>query len=406
MDGTISKIQNIFKSAYLSLCSKFYLQDKDRKAIYKIINCRSEGAGSEIFVCPDGHEEKEIFHSCRHRSCPVCNQTEREHWAEKEITKILNCPHYHTVFTLPHEYHKLWRFNQKWFVDHQFKATQETLKELLNDVKYLGANPGILIAHHSWGRDLSLHPHMHCLVTAGGLDKNNKWKASRDNFLLPVKVVKAKYRGKMQAFIKEGIDTGELLLPQQGKGDLYKIYRQAYKKEWSVRIMEKYEHGIGVLKYLARYVKGGPIKDHQILTMNSKTISLQYKDHKSGLYKVLHLEPIKFLRRLLLHVAVPGCHVVRHYGVYASKKQLEAARTQLPPKFLLPNAARLAQHDELLEQVKAFKCSCCGLSLINARLLPTHAEKENSFIKKDSAFSWLIPVQQVDQPDALVYGLT
>jgi hypothetical protein len=177
MEATNKRIiQNIFRS-YFSRISNKKLPLKDIKAAEAIMLCRTPEQGYNYLVCPEGHEEKIQTHSCKHRSCPICADKARHNWIEAQKKRLLNCAHYHVIFTLPHEYIKLWQYNRKWFTKAIFKACRDTLIELLEDKKHLGATPGILMTLHTWGRQLNYHPHVHCLVTAGGITNTNDWKA-------------------------------------------------------------------------------------------------------------------------------------------------------------------------------------------------------------------------------------
>ena len=283
------------------------------------MNCRTIEQGYNVLSCPEGHENKKQTHSCKHRSCPICADKARHNWVEAEKKRLLNCAHYHVIFTLPHEYLNLWQYNRKWFTKAFFKASRDTLIELLEDEKYLGATPGILMTLHTWGRQLNYHPHIHCLVTAGGITQSNSWKELISDFLLPVRVVKALFRGKLQSFIKEALLKGELTLaPNVTLTSILRCHRELYKKQWSVRIQEKYNHGRGVVLYLVRYMKGGPINPSQIISCEGK-IRFIYTDHRDKRTKVLALTVNEFMRRLLWHVPESGVHVVRHFGLYASK---------------------------------------------------------------------------------------
>ena len=320
--GTANKriIQNIFRS-YFSHIKNIKLPVKDIRAAEAIMLCRTPEQGYNYLACPEGHEGKIQTHSCKHRSCPICADKARHTWIESQKSRLLNCAHYHVIFTLPHEYLKLWQYNRKWFTNAIFKASRDTLMTLSEDKRYLGATPGILMTLHTWGRQLNYHPHVHCLVTAGGATKTNEWKGLEGDYLLPIRVVKALYRGKLQSYIKTAIKQNELRLPEGcSENAMLKLIKQLYKKQWSVRIQEKYEHGKGVVLYLARYIKGGPIKPEQIISCGNKIVFL-YKDHRDQKVKSLSLNRDEFMRRILWHVPEPGIHVVRHYGLYASKNQ-------------------------------------------------------------------------------------
>ena len=157
-------IQNIFKT----LESKLPPQPlKNLKAIESIMHCKTPEGGSSIYRCENGHEE-ERYHSCRHRSCSLCADQAKAKWLDKTKNKLLDYGHFHVVFTLPHEYLSLWCYNEKWFGQTFFRVVSGLLMELIQKERHHGLKPGILIALHTWGRNLALHPHLHCLITAGG----------------------------------------------------------------------------------------------------------------------------------------------------------------------------------------------------------------------------------------------
>ena len=257
------------------------------------------------------------FHSCRHRSCYLCAQKKRLEWIEKQKARVLNIPHFHVIFTLPHEYLSLWRYNETLFSSIIFKASKETLLELIGDSRYGGVTPGILMTLHTWGRQLTLHPHTHCLVSAGGLDTSNEWR-DLGKYLLPSAVIRKVYRGKIQAFIRSAFESGELVLPPDlSAAGFWNDYRQLYRKDWSVRIEERYEHGKGVVLYLARYCKGGPLNPKQLTFSSHNAIEMSYLDHRTHRTKRQRLKPMEFMQRLLQHVPPRGLHTARYYGLYA-----------------------------------------------------------------------------------------
>jgi hypothetical protein len=312
------KLQNLFRY-HFGQRSNIKLPLKDIKAVDAIMQCRTVARGYNLLSCDDAHEMVVQPHSCRHRSCPICADRSRYQWIEKEKKRLLNCSHYHVIFTLPHEYLNLWEYNRKWFTQHLFKAARDTLIELLEDKRYLGATPGILMTLHTWGRQLNYHPHIHCLVSGGGLGRRDEWKAVRKGYLLPIRVVKSLYRGKLQYWIKEALKQGILKIPSHTSlSEWIRTHRETYQKQWSVRIQEEYEHGKGVALYLARYMKGGPI-DPSRLRIKGEEVEFNYLDHRDKRIKTCRMTIALFIKRLLWHVPENGIHVVRHYGLYASK---------------------------------------------------------------------------------------
>lgn len=347
---------------------------KDIKAVEAIAGCRTLSQGYNLLSCPDNHTEKIQRHSCRHRSCPTCADQARYQWIEAEQDRLIDCPHYHVIFTLPHEYLNLWQYNRKWFTQHLFKACRDTLMELLQDPRYLGATPGLLMTLHTWGRQLNYHPHIHCLVSAGGLTEQDDWKAVESDYLLPIHVVKALYRGKLQAWVKQAVTEGELILPPHlSQASVLSMHRQLYQKPWSVRIQEKYAHGRGVALYLARYMKGGPIKPGQIIHCD-QDIQFHYRDHRDNRQKTCRLCLDEFIKRLLWHVPETGIHVVRHYGLYAAKNQTRRRQLQA-------ERPERQSHGRTLRDAVHWRCETCGAPM--QRIFSTYSGKdyENSVIK-------------------------
>jgi hypothetical protein len=220
------------------------------------------------------------------------------------------------VFTLPHELNEIWQFNRQWSADHLFKASAETLRELLKDERYLGADVGLLASLHTWGRTASFHPHVHVLVTGGGL-RGARWRPPAKDFLLPVGVLKAKFRGKWLSWLNAAYAQGDLTLPRHwSDSDWRRALRQVARKAWNVRIQGPYRHGGGVVNYLSRYLHGGPIKDQRLVKADARQVSFRYCDHHDGKEKAMTLNTEHFISRVLWHVPVKGQHNVRYYGLY------------------------------------------------------------------------------------------
>lgn len=371
-------LQNIF-TAFTPHLERTPQPLKNRKAIYAISHCRTRSFGVSYFSCKDRHEVIEQFHSCRHRSCYLCALKQRRHWIEAQKSRLLNCPHFHVVFTLPHEYLSLWRYNEALFTQILFRASQDTLFTLMKDRRHHGVTPGVLIALHTWGRQLTLHPHTHCLVTAGGLNANAEWQPT-GKFLLPIHAVKSLYRGKVQGALKEAFDSGELTLPPDlPVAEFWRLYRSVYQKPWSVRIEEQYAHGKGVVIYLARYFKGGPLNPSQIKACSDKAVEFSYRDHRDQRIKRLRLTPTDFLQRLLNHVPANGVHTVRYYGLYAGC----AVRKRRQCEAHLGSLASVRGDGASLQDAVLLLCHTCGAPVRRTRSEWPGRKKGNSLINDE-----------------------
>jgi hypothetical protein len=284
-------LQYVFRSGFDNYKNTHGISIEQYEAASAIMRCQSDELGHEEWVCHDDGYVERTYHSCRHRSCPRCNNGLTHDWLEKIQERLLACDHFHVVFTLPHELNEVWQHNRAWCSDRLFKAAVETLRQLLGDECYLGAQVGIIAALHTWGRTLSFHPHVHLLVTGGGLGPDGQWLSAKRDFLLPVGVIKAKIRGKWLAWLNAAYGAGEIQLPEHWQErDWKKALSTIAKKNWNVRIQGAYRHGKGVTTYLSRYVRGGPIKDSRLLEVEGDNVAFCYRDHHDGKAKVMTLK--------------------------------------------------------------------------------------------------------------------
>ncbi len=352
-------IQAIFQRDFPEYARAHQLPLHVHKAARSIMRCRTAALGGHVMGCSNGHIAGVWYNSCRHRSCPQCAKLQIDRWLAGWQERLLPCDHYHVVFTLPHDLLELWQLNRKRLSDHLFRAARETIFQLLGDDKHLGGQPGMMAALHTWGRTLSLHPHLHCLITGGGLLPDGRWRSSHGGYLLPVRVVKALFRGKMMAFLRRDLDRGDLALPPGlSETALSNLQRRLYAKKWNVRLQERYPHGRGVILYLARYVRGGPIRDRRLLSSAGGAVTFAYQDHRDGRQKTLTLLRDEFMRRLLWHVPEPRSHVIRLYGLYGRQRGevCDACRSQL-----LSRASKRPTASASTTESRERSCKICGL---------------------------------------------
>jgi len=213
--------------------------------------------------------------------------------------------------------------------------------ELLGDPRHLGAQPAFLAALHTWGRSLSLHPHVHVLAADGGLSADGAWIAPRRSHFLPARVLMLVFRGKLLAALREGVERRGLRLPADSSPErLRSLLNRLGRKKWNVHIRARYAHGAGVAAYLARYLRGGPLKNTQLLPAGSNCVRFRYRPHRdegegAGETVVLDLTPEAFLARYLAHLPQPGLQTIRGYGLYGPRAgaRLDQARAALgqPP---------------------------------------------------------------------------
>lgn len=290
--------------------------------------CRTAAMGGHRDKCDScGHIEIS-YNSCRNRHCPKCQTLQKEKWIEARNEDLLPIQYCHVVFTIPSELNPLVIMNQKVLYNLMFRSVSETLMELSGNPKHLGARIGFMGVLHTWGQNLMDHPHIHCVVTGGGLSlEGNRWISCRKRFFIPVRVMSALFKGKLLAHIKSAFASGELIFPG-GIGYLRephvfeRLRRQLYNKKWVVYCKPPFDGAEGVLQYLGRYTHRIAISNNRILTAEDSTVSFRWRDYAAGSkQKTMTLKAEEFIRRFLLHV-LPDRYVrIRHFGLLANRRR-------------------------------------------------------------------------------------
>ena len=374
-------LQQLFRQHFGRLVEQRKLLPEMHQAAWCVANCRTATLGGHMNECPDGHHYSIAYNSCGHRSCPQCGWLDTERWLEKQRAKLLPCPHHHVVFTLPSELISIWQFNRTEYGSLLFLVAQETLKQLLGDPRYLGGRAGLLSSLHTWNQLLQPHVHLHCLVTAGGLDSEHNWVTPKKDCLLPRKVLMLKFRGKFLALLRQAVDEGRIVLPpRMTDAEWRNIQRRIVAKSWNVKIHERYEHGQGVATYLARYLRNGPIKNHRLVRIEDGQVHFRYRVSTAGDGKrqaITKLPVLVFLWRWLLHVLPKGFQAIRRYGLYSGNQhsQLDMARHALglQPSAEVEEPPPRSWQDMLEELVDreggelTTRCPECGQRLVRKR---------------------------------------
>ena len=333
-----------------------------------MVQCRTSALGGHVKKCPNGHVEGVWYNSCGHRSCPQCSHLRKERWLEKHKARLLAGEHFHVIFTIAHEFDELWRLNTRLMNEVLIRSARDTLFELLADERHLGAQVGVMMALHTWGRTLSLHPHVHCLVTGGGITSSGKWQAVTNGYLLSVRVVGLIFRGKFLDGVGKALERGQLNLPQaMSEQKLKNLLNELGRKKWNVCIRERYGHGSGVITYLARYVRGGPLSNQKLLCVDEAGVTFRYRDHRDGKVKPMTLTSEQFIGRALWHVPEKGMQVVRHYGLYGrcGKALRDQCRAQLGQEVERePEVLAVAQYWQRVGHSEKLHCPVCGEPMI------------------------------------------
>jgi hypothetical protein len=288
--------------------------------------CRTATLGGHKDQCDQcGHLEI-AYNSCRNRHCPKCQTLRKEQWIEARREDLLPIEYFHVVFTIPSELNPLALMNQKLLYDLLFRSASETLTELAQAPKHLGATVGVIAILHTWGQNLRGHPHIHCIVTGGGLSSaGDRWVSARKGFFLPVRVLSALFRGKFLDLLQDSFKKGELLFPDplehlKNPKDFEAFKRPLYQKKWVVYCKPPFDGPQGVLSYLGRYTHRIAISNNRLLTLQDGQVSFLWRDYADhNRQKTMTLQTEEFIRRFLLHVLPPRFVRIRHFGLLANR---------------------------------------------------------------------------------------
>jgi len=320
------EVQDILNLYGESFCQEY--AGRISPAQYRVINhltmCRTATLGGHIDKCDQCGHERISYNSCRDRHCPKCQFLKKEKWLENRLADFLPIYYFHVVFTLPSELHPLMLNNQKILYDLFFRCVSQTLTDISLDPKHLGGRSGFIAILHTWGQNLSYHPHIHCIVTGGGLSENKKkWISSRSKFLFSVKVLSLLFKGKFLNSIKNEFFNDSLKNDFTEK-DFKNMLNSLYKKKWVVYSKPPFKKPETVFAYLARYTHRIAISNHRIISIKNDHVSFKWRDYADGnKNKVMSLHAHEFIRRFLLHVLPRGFVKIRHYGLLSNRNRKE-----------------------------------------------------------------------------------
>jgi len=287
------------------------------RAIADIIACRTEALGGHLWRCDHCSAEVFAYHSCKNRSCPKCHTEQTQAWLDRRQAEMLPVPYFHVTITVPEELRPALRSNQRDGYGLLIKAAAEAIIELARDRRFVGGTVGVMAVLHTWTQKLHYHPHVHCLVTGGGVSTDrSSWFPARNGFLFPPKALAKLVRGKLRAML--GRRRPDLVLP-----------RSAWRKPWITYISRWGAGEQAVLDYLARYVFRVAITNARLVTLDDQVVTIRYKQRTSSRWRACRIAGDDFLRRFLQHVLPKGFHKVRYFGLWHPAKRDLAARVRL-----------------------------------------------------------------------------
>ena len=322
------EVADIFRQHGPEYIESHKLPRNQLRAMRAVEICRTKELGGHVDECDScGHLEIS-YNSCRNRHCPKCQTWKKEKWIRDRAADLLPIQYFHVVFTIPSELNPLVQRNQKVMYNLLFRSVSETLIELGNDPKRLGARIGFISILHTWGQNLMDHPHIHCVVTGGGLSpEEDKWISCRKGFFIPVRVMSELFKGKVLDYMKEAYKADKLVFPGiighlENPHTFESFRRQFYHKKWVVYSKPPFNGAEGVLQYLGRYTHRIAISNERILKLEGGTVSFRWRDYADGdKNKIMALAASEFIRRFLLHVLPDRFVKIRHFGLLANKRR-------------------------------------------------------------------------------------
>ena len=348
MSGPPFEVADLIRAAGAAFIERHrqWIRWKHVKVLLAIARCRTAALGGHVDQCTRCGHRAISFNSCRDRHCPKCQTAARERWIAARRRELLPTRYLHVVFTLPHRLAPLVLQNKKVLYDLLFRTSAETLLEVARDPKHLGAEIGFFSVLHTWSQQLNLHPHVHCVVPAGGLSPDHtRWVHSPDHYFLPKKVLHKIFRGKFVTALQRAFQNGQLRF----EGDLKLLaqpktfaawLRPLYRQAWVVYLKPPFGGPEYVLQYLGRYTHRVAISNHRLVSFTNGQVTFRWRDsaHHNEL-KLLTLVVDEFLRRFLLHILPRGFVRIRNFGFLAHRKRA----TLLPLCFQLLGSAQPPQ---------------------------------------------------------------
>jgi hypothetical protein len=344
------------------------LSDTQRRALRDLAACRTSALGGHVEHCLDCGHERIAYNSCRNRHCPKCQALSRACWLEQQTQHLLPVDYHHVVFTLPAQLGDIARANPAVVYDLLMRSAAATLREVAANPKWLGAAVGVLMVLHTWGQNLHHHPHVHCVVTGGGLSCNHagkidaspRWVSCRPGFFPPVRELSRVFRGKFVADLRAAIDAGKLSLPAAlvEPAARARWYAPLCAKEWVVYAKRPFGGPEQVLKYLAHYTHRVAISNERLVAMRDGQVTFGYKDYADAhRQKTMALDAEEFLRRFVQHVLPKGFVKVRHYGLLANAQR--EARLGVCRRLLLIANVAATVSDAATKPIEPAPPRCC-----------------------------------------------
>ena len=347
--------------------NRHWLGWKHVKVLRAIARCRTAALGGHLDECTRCGHRAISFNSCRNRHCPKCQTAARDRWIAARQKELLPTRYLHVVFTLPGRLSPLVLQNKKIIYDLLFRTSAETLLEVARNPEHLGVEIGFFSVLHTWSQKLTAHPHVHCVVPAGGLSPDHaRWIRSRDNYFLPKKVLAELFRGKFVDALKEAFQNGQLHfhgdLKLLAQPEIFAAWlRPLHRQDWVVYLKRPFGGPAYVVHYLGRYTHRVAISNHRLVSFKDGQVTFRWRDsaHHNE-QKLMTLSVDEFLRRFLLHILPKGFVRIRNFGFLANRRR----STLLPLCFQLlgttPQPPAEEHSSSTEDAAELYRCPHCG----------------------------------------------
>lgn len=332
MKRPVCEVADIIRACGQAFAWEFPQSAHHLRTLQALTQCRTASLGGHVDQCGTCGEKRISYNSCRNRHCPKCQGLVRERWMQAREGELLPVPYYHVVFTLPHQLNPLCMAHPEVIYPMLFRCAWQTISAFAADLKFLGARTGIVAILHTWGQNLSLHPHIHCIVPSGGITAAGKWKNGRGKgkFLFPVKAMRKVFRAKFVQALTQKWTQGKL--PDKGvsgqplgESEFGCLRQRLYRKPWVIYAKRPFIGPKQVIEYLGRYTHRIAISNHRIREIIDGKVRFAWKDYrKGGKTAEMTLAATEFLRRFSLHILPHRFVRIRHFGFLASNQKGKA----------------------------------------------------------------------------------
>ena len=382
MTGPTPELADIFRQYGAAYRQTHALPLHQHRLMQAIVNCRTAALGGAVEWCDHCQNTRIVYRSCRDRHCPKCQALARERWIQQRLAELLPVEYFHVVFTVPEQIAAIAFYNKVVVYQILFRTVAATLLTIARDPQHLGAEIGFFAVLHTWGQNLHLHPHLHCVVPGGGLSPDGEWKACLPGFFLPVRVLSRLFRRLFLEALEKAYADGQLqffsdLEPWRDPSAFAQFLAPVRQTEWVVYAKPPFGGPPQVIEYLGRYTHRVAISNQRLVALPDGQVSFRWKDYRRPEQpKVTTVSAEEFIRRFLLHALPPGFQRIRYFGLLANchrAGKLQLCRQQLaaPTADLLPVPKDYRDFYAALTAKNLRLCPECGIgTMIRIEILP------------------------------------